>query len=53
MLDAASDDESIEGRRRNALEVAAIYERYEKAKTDHQAVDFGDIIMRPTLLIGK
>jgi DNA helicase-2/ATP-dependent DNA helicase PcrA len=33
------------------LEVAAIYERYEQAKADHQAVDFGDIIMRPTLLM--
>jgi DNA helicase-2/ATP-dependent DNA helicase PcrA len=50
MRDAATDEDSIKAAEKS-LEVAAIYERYEKAKTDHRAVDFGDIIMRPTLLL--
>lgn len=50
MRDAATDEESIKAADK-CLEVAAIYERYEKAKSGHKAVDFGDIIMRPTLLL--
>lgn len=50
MRDAATDPETVEAAEK-CLEVAAIYERYAKAKADHQAVDFGDIIMRPTLLM--
>ena len=50
MRDAATDEESIKAAEK-CLEVAAIYERYEHAKTHHKAVDFGDIIMRPTLLL--
>lgn len=47
---AAGDEEAIEAAEKS-LEVANIYERYEQAKTDHNAVDFGDLIMRPTLLV--
>ena len=46
----ATDEESREAAEK-CLEVADVYDRYEKAKADHQAVDFGDLIMRPTLLI--
>ena len=34
-----------------ALEVARVYKLYEGALREHQAVDFGDLIMRPALLI--
>ena len=50
MRNTATDEESIKAAEK-CLEVAAIYESYEQAKTDHKAVDFGDIIMRPTLLL--
>jgi DNA helicase II / ATP-dependent DNA helicase PcrA len=33
------------------LEIAHLYETYEQVLRDHQAVDFGDLIMRPTLLL--
>ena len=33
------------------LEIAAIYEVYEAALRENDAVDFGDLIMRPTLLL--
>ena len=33
------------------LEVAQVYEFYEKTLKDHGAVDFGDLIMRPALLL--
>lgn len=32
-------------------EIASVYELYEKAKVARQAVDFGDLIMLPTLLL--
>ena len=35
------------------LEVASVYELYEKAKKNRQAVDFGDLIMLPTLLLER
>lgn len=50
MLDAARDDESREMAEK-ALEVAAIYERYEKLLAEHKLLDFGDLIMKPTLLL--
>jgi len=50
MRDKAVDEDSIEAAEK-CLEVAEIYERYERAKSDHKAVDFGDLIMQPTLLI--
>ncbi|MDC4203617.1 MAG: ATP-dependent helicase [Candidatus Manganitrophus sp.] len=50
MLDAARDDESREMAEK-ALEVAAVYERYEKLLAEHKLLDFGDLIMKPTLLL--
>lgn len=50
MRDKATDDESIEAAEK-CLEIADIYDRYETAKKRHRAVDFGDLIMRPALLI--
>lgn len=47
---AGSDPEAVEAAEK-ALEVAEIYARYEAAKLEHKAVDFGDLIMRPALLI--
>ena len=51
MLDDAGEDEDKLKAAQKCLEVAAVYERYERAKADHKAVDFGDLIMRPTLLL--
>lgn len=52
MLDEANaDDEDGVEAAQKCLEVANIYERYEQAKANHKAVDFGDLIMHPTLLI--
>jgi len=51
MRDDAGDDEEKQVAAQKCLEVAAVYERYERAKADHKAVDFGDLIMRPTLLL--
>jgi superfamily I DNA/RNA helicase len=50
MLDATTDEDSTEAAQK-CLEIAEIYDRYEKAKLKHRAVDFGDLIMRPALLI--
>jgi len=33
------------------LEIARMYDLYEQALKDNRAVDFGDLIMRPTLLL--
>lgn len=46
----AADADSIEAAEK-CLEIAEIYKRYEDAKTKHRAVDFGDLIMRPALLL--
>ena len=40
------DEDAIEAAEK-CLEIAAVYELYEKAKTERQAVDFGDLIMLP------
>jgi superfamily I DNA/RNA helicase len=50
MLDSATDGDGIEAAQKS-FEVAEIYERYEEAKKRHGAVDFGDLIMQPALLI--
>ena len=50
MLNKASDDDSRETAEK-ALEVAAVYERYEKLLTEHKLLDFGDLIMKPTLAL--
>jgi superfamily I DNA/RNA helicase len=47
---ASDDPEKIKAAEK-VLEIASVYELYEKAKKDRQAVDFGDLIMLPTLLL--
>lgn len=51
MLDSATDDDSKMAAAEERLEVASIYALYEQALRDRAAVDFGDLIMRPTLLL--
>lgn len=50
MLRDATDDEARTAAHK-CLEIAHIYGLYEKALGEHGAVDFGDLIMRPALLI--
>lgn len=50
MLNDASDDKTRVAAQK-CLEVADIYDLYEKALHDHESVDFGDLIMRPVLLL--
>lgn len=50
MLTTANSDEEIEAAEK-CLEIARVYELYEQAIRRHEAVDFGDLIMRPTLLL--
>lgn len=52
MLDSAQDDKSRESAEK-ALEVARVYERYQARLREQGAVDFGDLIMRPTLLLER
>ncbi len=50
MLDQARDeDERVAAGK--CLEIAQVYELYEQAIRDRGAVDFGDLIMRPALLL--
>ena len=46
---AESDDEKVAAEK--CLEIAAIYDVYEIALRENDAVDFGDLIMRPTVLL--
>ena len=50
MLDAAIDPEEVKAAEK-CLEVAEIYDIYTKAIRDRKAVDFGDLVMRPALLL--
>ena len=50
MQTAADDDEAHEAAEK-CLEIADIYDLYEQAKREQGAVDFGDLIMQPALLI--
>jgi DNA helicase II / ATP-dependent DNA helicase PcrA len=50
MLDRARDDDARVAAEK-CLEVARIYELYEQALRDYAGVDFGDLIMRPALLL--
>ena len=50
MLDVARDDDARDVAEK-ALEVAAVYERYEQLLGQHKLVDFGDLIMKPTLVL--
>jgi DNA helicase-2/ATP-dependent DNA helicase PcrA len=51
MLATAAADEDAKKAAEKCLEIADIYDLYEQAMRDRGAVDFGDIIMRPTLLL--
>jgi DNA helicase-2/ATP-dependent DNA helicase PcrA len=51
MEDEAGEDEEKQVAAKKCLEIAAVYERYERAKADYKAVDFGDLIMGPTRLL--
>src|SRR5216683_2076937 len=50
MLDHAADADAREAAEK-ALEVAQVYELYEQALRAQGAVDFGDLVMRPALLL--
>ncbi len=50
MFDRARDDDTREAAEK-CLEVACVYELYEQALRDYGGVDFGDLIMRPVLLL--
>ena len=51
-LSAGSDEDAIKAAEK-CLEVAGIYDRYEEEKRARGAVDFGDLIMLPALLLEK
>ena len=51
MEEDAGEDEEKQIAAKKCLEIVAVYERYERAKADHKAVDFGDLIMGPTRLL--
>src|SRR5258708_12120639 len=51
MEEEEGEDEEKQIAAKKCLEIAAVYERYERAKADHKAVDFGDLIMGPTRLL--
>lgn len=48
---AAASDESAVQAAEKASEVARVYARYEELKALAQCVDFGDLVMRPVLLL--
>ena len=50
MLQSACNDEETVAAEK-CLEVAQIYKIYEKAKNERAAVDFGDLVMLPALLL--
>lgn len=48
---AAASDQSAVHAAEKAVEVARVYARYEELKAVDQCVDFGDLVMRPVLLL--
>lgn len=50
MKECATDDQARQSAEK-ALEVAAVYELYEEELAKRGAVDFGDLLMRPALLL--
>ncbi|HEY1653712.1 MAG TPA: ATP-dependent helicase [Candidatus Tumulicola sp.] len=48
-VEAHGDEERLAAKK--CMEVAQVYEQYEAVLRDQDAVDFGDLIMRPTLLL--
>ena len=51
MLANAQGDEEAQNAAEKCLEIADIYDLYERTLQERGAVDFGDLIMRPTLLL--
>ena len=49
LSDADTDDEHVAAEK--CLEIADIYDLYEQTKREQGAVDFGDLIMQPALLL--
>ena len=52
MLRSASDDDSRKAAEKS-LEVARVYAIYEKVLAERGAVDFGDLVMKPALLLER
>lgn len=50
MRSVATDARAVEAAEK-ALEIAKVYARYEELKSVSQCVDFGDLVMRPVLLL--
>lgn len=50
-MQTAADDAEAHVAAEKCLEIADIYDLYEQAKRDKGAVDFGDLIMQPALLL--
>lgn len=51
MLDGAGNNDEARRAAEKCLEIAQIYELYEQAIRERGAIDFGDLIMRPALLL--
>lgn len=51
MLDRAGIDDDARTAAEKCLEIAQVYELYEQAIRERGAIDFGDLIMRPALLL--
>ena len=50
-MQTTADDDEAHKAAKKCLDIAAIYDLYEQAKRDQGAVDFGDLIMQPALLL--
>jgi DNA helicase II / ATP-dependent DNA helicase PcrA len=50
---SASADTTAQEAAEKSLEVAVIYDEYQKMLRSHGAVDFGDLVMRPALLLAS
>lgn len=48
---AKSDDEKVASEK--AIEVAQVYDAYEKLKREHNAIDFGDLVYLPVQLLER
>lgn len=51
MLDRAGADEDARETAQKAMEVAEVYGRYEDVLREQKMLDFGDLIMKPTLVL--
>ncbi len=50
---ASSGDATAQEAAAKSIEVALIYEEYQRMLRAHQAADFGDLVMRPALLLER